>query len=104
MHGNGASLRQAGITPTHVSCAIEQTMQFSRLSGGGDKAERVEIVPRRQVVRPSVWLPEVNSGAMQTPDELSLSRELSAAHADNDEEFDISPIVINPRDGRSAIL
>jgi hypothetical protein len=80
-------------------------MQFSRLSGGGDKAERVEIVPRRHVVRPGLWLPEVKCGAMPTPDELSsVSWELSAAQADNDEDFDVSPIVINPLDGRSSVL
>jgi len=87
------------------TCAIEQTMQFSRLSGGSHKADRVEIVPRRHVVRPGVWLPEVNCSAMRTPDELSsVSWELSAAHADNNEDFDVSPIVINPLDGRSSVL
>jgi len=74
-------------------------VEFSRLAD--TPSERVQLVPRRQVGRNNIWIPEIAVTSVSRP---SVERESTSDDLGEDGQIHVDPIVINPLEGRAAIL
>ena len=74
-------------------------VEFSRLAD--TPSERVQLVPRRQAGRNNIWVPEIAVASVGRP---LVERESTSDDLGEDGQIHIDPIVINPLEGRAAIL